>query len=176
MDVRRWPRVFGGSAFAVVVAGTIAALTHQPWLFPSLGPAVMLHVEKPDAPESSPRNTLIGHAVALVAGYGLLVACGLDDNRSVLQEGVSIPRIVAAAGSLAVTAVVLLILHASHPPAGATTLIVSLGLLHTPTQLVIAMASVIMVTVLDWVFNRATGQAMPVWSARPPQRQEAHRG
>jgi hypothetical protein len=110
-----------GSAFAVVVAGAAAALTHQPWLFPSLGPSVMLHVEKPDAPESSPRNTLIGHAVALVAGYGLLVACGLGDSRSVLQEGVSVPRIVAAAGSLAVTAVVLLVLRAPHPPAGATT-------------------------------------------------------
>jgi CBS-domain-containing membrane protein len=175
-DVRERLRVFGGSAVAVIVAGTVAALTHQPWLFPSLGPAVMLHVEKPDAPESSPRNTLIGHAVALVAGYGLLMACGLGDNRSALQEGVSVPRIVAAAGSLAVTAVVLLILHASHPPAGATTLIVSLGLLHTPNQLVVAMASVMLVTLIDWLFNRATGQAMPVWSTRPQQRQEAHPG
>lgn len=174
MDVRRWLRVFTGSAFALVVAGAVAALTHQAWLFPSLGPAVMLHVEKPDAPESSPRNTLIGHA--LTAGYGLLVVCGLGDNPSVLREGVSVPRIVAAAGSLAVTAVVLLILRASHPPAGATTLIVSLGLLHTPAQLLIAMASVMLVTVIDWLFNRATGQAMPVWSARPQQGQEAHHG
>jgi CBS-domain-containing membrane protein len=168
--------VFAGSVFALVVAGAVAALTHQAWLFESLGPAVMLHVEKPEAPESSPRNTLIGHAVALVAGYGLLVACGLGDHPSVLREGVSVPRIVAAAGSLAVTAVVLLILGSSHPPAGATTLIVSLGLLHTPAQLVIAMASVMLVTVIDWSFNRVTGQAMPVWSARPQQGQEARHG
>lgn len=176
MDVRRWLRVFGGSAFAVVVAGTVAMLTHQPWLFPSLGPSVMLHVEKPDAPESSPRHTLIGHLVALLAGYGLLIVCGLGDDPSVLQQGVNVPRIVAAAGSLAVTAVVLLLLRAPHPPAGATTLIVSLGLLHTPTQLVIAMASVTLVTVVDWSFNQATGQPMPIWSARPQQHQEVHRG
>ena len=174
-SVRRWVRVFSGSAFAVVVAGTVAALTHQPWLFPSLGPAVMLHVEKPEAPESSPRNTLVGHAVALLAGYGLLLVCGLSDNRSVLQEGVSVPRIVAAAGSLAVTATLLLALRASHPPAGATTLIVSLGLLHTPAQLVVAMASVLLVTVVDWAFNRATGQPMPAWSPRAGQRAEAVR-
>src|SRR4051812_38390943 len=73
VDVRRPVQVFGGAALATAVAGVVALVTHQPWLFPSLGPMVMLHVEKPQAPESSPRNTLIGHAVALLAGYAFLV-------------------------------------------------------------------------------------------------------
>ncbi|MGR6321569.1 HPP family protein [Micromonospora soli] len=157
-------RAFAGSAIAVVVAGTVAMLTRQPWLFPSLGPAIMLHVEQPRKPESSPRNTLIGHLVALLAGYALLLLTGLADHPSALQEGVSVPRIVAAAGSLAVTALVLVLLRAAHPPAGATTLIVSLGLLHTPTQLVIALAAVLLVTVVDLLFNRAAGRQMPLWS------------
>jgi len=151
-------KAFTGSVFAMAVAGMIGVLTHQPWLFPSLGPTVMLHVEKPDAPESSPRDTLIGHAVALLAGYGLLAGCGLLGHPSALQEGVGVPRIVAAAGSLAATAVVLLMLRVSHPPAGATTLLVSLGLLHTPTQLAVAMASVVLVTVVDWGFTRMIGR------------------
>ncbi|GAA4576841.1 hypothetical protein GCM10023176_49140 [Micromonospora coerulea] len=156
-------RAFGGSAVALVVAGTVALSIRQPWLFPSLGPAVMLHVEQPGKPESSPRNTLLGHLVALLAGYALLVLTGLADHRSALEEGVSWPRIVAAAGSLAVTAAVLVLLNAAHPPAGATTLIVSLGLLHTPTQLVIVFAAVLLVTAVDWLFNRATGRPMPLW-------------
>jgi CBS-domain-containing membrane protein len=164
-DARRSARVFVGSAVAVVTAGLVALMAHQPWLFPSLGPAIMLHLEKPGAPESSPRNTFIGHAVALLAGYGMLAVCGLTAHPSVLDEGVSPVRIVAAAGSLAVTAVVLLLLIASHPPAGATTLIVSLGLLHTPEQLLVAACAVVLVTAVDWVFNRATGQPMPVWAA-----------
>ena len=82
-------RVFTGSAVAVVVAGVVALASHQPSLFPSLGPAIMLHVEKPRAPESSPRNTLLGHAVALLAGYGMLAVCGLAAHRPVLDEGVS---------------------------------------------------------------------------------------
>nr|WP_269449820.1 HPP family protein [Auraticoccus cholistanensis] len=143
-------------------------------MFPSLGPAVMLHVEKPSSPEASPRSTLIGHAVALLAGYGFLLVCGLRSHPSVLQEGVTPARVVAAAGSLAVTAVVLLVLDASHPPAGATTLIVSLGLLHTPTQLAVAAASVVLVTAVGWLYNRVTGGAMPVWAA--PRREEARRG
>ncbi|MEV1143251.1 HPP family protein [Micromonospora sp. NPDC049799] len=175
-QVRQSAHAFVGSALAVVVAGVVALVTHQPWLFPSLGPAVMLHVEKPHSPESSPRNTLIGHGVALLAGYGFLVACGLADNPSVLQEGVSAPRIVAAAGSLAVTALVLVLLKASHPPAGATTLIVSLGLLTTPTQLLVAAGAVVLVTVVDWLYGRLSGRPMPVWAAPEPSSEGARRG
>ncbi|SCG60110.1 HPP family protein [Micromonospora inositola] len=162
-------RAFGGSAVALVVAGTVALLTRQPWLFPSLGPAVVLHVEQPGKPESSPRNTLIGHLVALLAGYAMLVLTGLADHQSALQEGVSVPRVIAAVGSLAVTAAVLVLLSAAHPPAGATTLIVSLGLLRTPTQLVTAFAAVLLVTVVDLLFNRATGRRMPLWREAPEE-------
>ncbi|WP_433282901.1 HPP family protein [Micromonospora sp. CA-244673] len=158
-------RAFAGSAVAVVVAGAVALLTRQPWLFPSLGPAIMLHIEQPGKPESSPRNTVIGHLVALLAGYALLVVTGLADHPSALQEGVSGARIVATAGSLAVTAAVLVLLKAAHPPAGATTLIVSLGLLHTPVQLVVAFAAVLLVTAVDLLVNRATGRSMPLWAA-----------
>jgi hypothetical protein len=165
-DPRGAARAFGGSVVAVVVAGAVALVTRQPWLFPSLGPAVMLHLEKPRAPESSPRNTLIGHAVALVAGYAALLACGLTSHKSALQEGMTWPRIAAVAGSLAVTTLVLLLLDASHPPAGATTLIVSLGLLHQPKQLAVAAAAVVLVTVVDWLYGRVTGAPMPVWAAR----------
>lgn len=167
-------RVFTGGAVALVVAGVAAVATHQPWLFPSLGPAVMPHVEKPRAPESSPRNTLVGHGVALLAGFGFLVACGLRDHPSALQEGVTAPRIAAAAGSLATTALVLLVVNASHPPAGATTLIVSLGLLRTPTQLAVAAGAVVVVTAIDWFYNQVAGARMPVWSAPAPE--HAHRG
>jgi CBS-domain-containing membrane protein len=165
-DPRGAARAFGGSVVAVVVAGAVAVVTRQPWLFPSLGPAVMLHLEKPRAPESSPRNTFAGHAVALLAGYGALLACGLASHKSALQEGMAWPRIAAVAGSLAVTTVVLLLLDASHPPAGATALIVSLGLFHQPKQLVIAGAAVVLVTVVDWIYGRLTGAPMPIWSAR----------
>ncbi|MBM0237291.1 hypothetical protein JNW88_09175 [Micromonospora sp. ATA32] len=41
----------------------------------------------------------------------------------------------------------------------------SLGLLRTPTQLLIAAGAVVLVTVVDWVYNRVTGRGMPVWAA-----------
>lgn len=150
----------------MVIVGLAMMATGQPWLFPSLGPTVMLQLEMPHAPQWSPRNTIIGHGVAVLAGYAMLTTCGLRDDLSALQGGVSGTRIVAAAGSLAITAVALMMLRSPHPPAGATTLIVSLGLLHTPRHLLTVMASVVVATALSWIVNRAMNEPMPVWSHR----------
>ncbi len=57
-------------------------------------------------------------------------------------------------------------LRASHPPAGATVLIVSLGLLKTPTELAMIVAGVAILTVAGWVINRALGTPMPLWSSQ----------
>ena len=157
---------FAGCALAMVAAGAVALLTGQAWLFPSLGPTAVLQTEQPTSPSSSPRNTVIGHAVALAAGYLSLVVFRLTGAGTVLTEGATWPRIGAAALSLALTAGVLVLLDRPHPPAGATTLIVSLGLLTAPSALVVALASVCVVTAVVWLYNRATGAPMPVWSAR----------
>ena len=84
-----------------------------------------------------------------------------------LVSGVDASRVGAAAISLAVTAGVLVLLRCPHPPAGATTLIVSLGLLRTPGELAIAFASVGILTAVCWIYNRLLGTPMPVWSHRP---------
>ncbi len=163
--LKRAADVFGSSVVAMGVAGTVALLTGQPWLFPSLGPTVLVHAEQSDTPGASPRNTLIGHAVGFLAGYLMLVAFGLTGAQSALQTGVDGWRILAVAGSLAITGAVLILLNATHPPAAASTLLVSLGLLRTPTQLVIAMGAVGLVTIVDWIVARIAGRPMPVWRA-----------
>jgi CBS domain-containing membrane protein len=76
------------------------------------------------------------------------------------------PRIGAAALSLALTGSVLLLLRASHPPAGATVLIVSLGLLTKPSEMAMIMVGVVILTVAGWVINRAFGVPVPLWSSR----------
>jgi CBS domain-containing membrane protein len=58
------------------------------------------------------------------------------------------------------------LLRSSHPPTGATTLIVSLGFLQTPGEMAVLMAGVALLTVVGRTINRAAGVPMPVWSAR----------
>jgi len=59
----------------------------------------------------------------------------------------------------------LILLSSPHPPAGATTLIVGLGLLTTPAQLAAMAAGVILLTVVGWLMNRLLGVPVPLWSA-----------
>jgi hypothetical protein len=124
----------GGGAFAfalclvsLAAVGLVGLLVRQPLLFPSLGPTVMLFFERPLQGAAAPRNTIVGHAAAVGAGVLCLLLFGLTDAPPILQEGITGPRIAAAALSVALTALVLKLLDVPHPPAGATTLIVSLA-------------------------------------------------
>jgi CBS domain-containing membrane protein len=150
---------------ALGVSGLAAYAFKQPLLFPSLGPTALLFFEQPTARTASPRNTLIGHLVAVLAGALCLALFGLYDDPSILIEGVTLVRVGTAALSLALTGAVLLLLRASHPPSGATVLIVSLGLLKTPTELAMIVAGVVLLTVAGWIINRALGTPVPVWAA-----------
>lgn len=151
---------------ALAVSGLAAYTFGEPLLFPSLGPTALLFFEQPLARFSSPRNTIIGHAVAILAGALSLALFGLLDHQSVLVEGVTLARAGAAALSLALTGAVLLLLRSSHPPTGATTLIVSLGLLQTPREMAMLMLGVVILTVVSWVINRALGVPMPLWTVK----------
>ena len=116
-------------------------------------------------PASRPRHALIGHAVAVGAGAFALAVFGLLDDPSVLAENATLARIGAGALSVVLTGVVLLFLNLSHPPSGATTLIVSLGFLQTPPEMAALLVGVVLLTALGWLFNRAAGVPVPVWSA-----------
>jgi CBS domain-containing membrane protein len=158
--------IFAACLLALAISGLAAYLARQPLLFPSLGPTAFLFFEQPMAETSSPRNTLIGHAVAIGAGAFSLAVFGLLGDPSVLLENVTLARIGAGALSVALTGAVSLLLRASHPPTGATTLIVSLGFLQTPPEMAVLMVGVILLTVVGWLINRAAGVPVPLWSAR----------
>ena len=158
--------VFVACLLVLAVSGLVAYLFKQPLLFPSLGPTAFLSFEQPMDPPSSPRNTLIGHLVAILAGALSLAVFGLLDHASILQEGVTLARVGAGTLSVALTGAVLILLKSSHPPTGATTLIVSLGLLQTPREMAELMVGVVLLTIAGWIINRATGVPVPLWAAK----------
>ena len=158
---------FINGCISIGLMSALAVLTRSPFVFPSLGPTAFLFFYTPTAPSASPRNTLIGHAIGIGAGYLSLVVTGLTMAGPALSVGVTWPRVIAAALSLGLTAGVMVLLRAPHPPAGATTLIISLGLLTRPWQLVLLMGAVVLLTLQAFAINRLAGIAYPLWE--PPR-------
>ena len=56
----------------------------------------------------------------------------------------------------------------SHPPAGATTLIVSLGIISQPKELIIIEVAVVLLTAQALLINRLAGLPYPLWSYHKP--------
>jgi CBS domain-containing membrane protein len=146
---------------AMMAIGLAAAVTARPFIFPSLGPTAIMQFANPLDENSSPRHVLIGHFVGAVSGYAALAMTGLLGVP--LTEHVGAHRVVAAAIALALTAGILLLLRAEHPPAGATTLIVALGILPRLEDFLFLMAAVFALTVIAFAVNRAMGVAYPLW-------------
>ncbi|WIB65958.1 MULTISPECIES: HPP family protein [unclassified Curtobacterium] len=138
----------------LAVAGVVGLVLRQPWLFPSLGPTVMLFFSAPRQPSSRPRNALVGHVVGLAAGYGAYLAFGLVGSPSAPAGGLTPRYLLAAVVAVAVTTLVLHLLGMQHPPAGATTLIVALGILATPVAVLDMLGAVVLITVVGWGLNR----------------------
>ncbi|MDD7833944.1 MULTISPECIES: HPP family protein [Paenarthrobacter] len=144
-------------AATLAAAGLVGLLSHLPWLFPSLGPTVMLFFESPQQKAASPGNTLAGHGVGLLAGAGCLYALGLQDIPPAPTGGLTPGHVVAGIASVGLTSLILALIKKPHPPAGATTLIVSLGILKTPAQLLTMAGAILLVTALGWTLNLILG-------------------
>lgn len=140
-------------AIAIAAVGLVGILLHQPWVFPSLGPTLMVILETPSQPAAHPRNVLVGHVVGVAAGFLALVLTGLRTAPSTVQAGLDGQRLLAAVIALAVTVLVLQVLRTPHAPAGATTLIVGLGILKTPGDLTIIVLSVLLCTLIASAAN-----------------------
>jgi CBS-domain-containing membrane protein len=143
----------GLSLVVLLLAGAVGLALKQPWLFPSLGPTVMLFFESPEQPSSRPRNALIGHGVGLIAGAACFYALGLNGQPPAPVGGLTVPYVVAGVLSVAITTLVLTLLKTPHPPAGATTLIVSLGILTQPAELLSMAGAIVLITLAGWALN-----------------------
>lgn len=158
---------FVNGLVAIGAMAFVALVTREPFVFPSLGPTAFLLFYTPLLPASCPRNTLGGHAIGAAAGYLALAVFGLTDAPAALASEVTAGRVGAAALSLGLTSGAMVWAGVPHPPAGATTLIVSLGILRQPGQLAVLMAAVALLVVQGFVINRLAGIAYPAWKPVP---------
>ncbi len=162
--------VFGlvNGFISIALMAVAALITGAPFVFPSLGPTAFLFFYTPTAPTASPRNTIVGHAVGAAMGWLSLLAFGLVHEPPALTAGVDSSRVFAAALSLGLTSGVMILLRSPHPPAGATTLIISLGILRHLWQVGVLMLAVVLLTLQAIGINRLAGIDYPLWSPVQP--------
>jgi CBS-domain-containing membrane protein len=150
----------------IALLAAVAMLSGTPFVFPSLGPTAFLFFFTPRAPAATPRHTIYGHAIGIVCGYAALWLFGLEHAPPAMVTGVSAARVGAAALSLASTGALMILLKAAHPPAGATTLIISLGIVTRPFHLLVIEIAVALLTVQAIAINRLAGIEYPLWALR----------
>jgi hypothetical protein len=141
--------VYAGFLFGVL--GLIAWASGQAFVFPSLGPSAFVLAFDRHADRGQLREIVLAHAIGCVGGFA---AWTLVSPGAVIT---TTPPPFSAAGFELVSSAVLSIVSTTlgmvwlgeiHPPACATTLIVSLGLLSTPLAVTIIVVSVSLLVVV----------------------------
>lgn len=157
-----------GAFVTMLLIGTAATVTRQPFIFPSLGPTALMIFAHPLRREAAPRHVLIGHALGAGSGYLALAITGLLDVP--FSTTVTVHRVLAAAIALGLTAALMMLARAEHAPAGATTLIVALGILPLLRDFVALMLAVTALTLVGLLINRCFRIAYPYWYPIEPYR------
>ncbi len=152
---------------AIALLSFLAVVTGNPFVFPSLGPTAYLFFFTPLVRSANPRHAILGHGIGLICGYGALLAAGALAFHPGLPHGINGPTAIAAALSLSTTGALMVLFRVSHPPAGATTLIVSLGLISKPVHLLIIEAAVFLLVAHALLINRLAGLPYPMWEEKP---------
>jgi len=160
------------SCISIVLMSILALITHSSFIFPSLGPTVFLFFYAPTSPAASPRNTICAHALGIVMGYFSLWITGLTTAGPMLHGGVTWPRVIAVGLSLCLTTGFMVLFDLPHPPAASTTLIVSMGVLSQPRELIVIMVAVIIITLQAIAINRLAGIAYPLWAPAQQMKKE----
>ncbi len=138
------------------VPGAIAWVTGLPFIFPSLGPSAFSLVTERKA-GAMLRTVIGGHLIGVVGG--LLAYHGIAEGLSFgqLPPSLSLAMLrLAGSGVISVilTTVGMLAADARHPPACATTLIVSLGIMATLRDALFIMIAVIIMCAVHRLMAR----------------------
>jgi CBS-domain-containing membrane protein len=138
----------------MLIVGFTGIIANMPWLFPSLGPTAYLQAETPDKPTARFYNTVIGHFIGLACGFIAVALFSAWNAPAVLTtHHLTAVRVWTSALALSLTLLGNLLLRSSHPPAGATTLLVALGTFKTITDAVTIVAGVLIVATFGWMFR-----------------------
>ena len=135
------------SAVGILIIAAIGVVTHQPLLFPSLGPTIFVVTLVPNEPIVRFRNIILGHGLGIVSALIATPIIGLLQYKLCSSElCAQFGPGVAAALAVALTIILQVPVHALHPPAAATTMLLVLGGIKPEWQsIIIIMSSVLFI-------------------------------
>jgi CBS-domain-containing membrane protein len=151
--------------FHLGLLGLLSFLTGQPFLIPSLGPSIFLLGTLPDDEMNFPQRIIGGQFIGAVAGFVSfhLIVGGLSSGVATPTPALSLAvlrQVLSSFAAALLTTFGMYLADVQHPPAYATTLIISLGLLTSVRGVAVFMLAVlIMVGVHETVGKRG-----PIWS------------
>ena len=156
--MKRTVSVTSKSALYILVLGLIAWISGNPFIFPSLGPTAYILAFDQKISHSA-KVVIGGHACGILGGlvsYHLFVA---PHNLMMLSEAVSTQGIFLGSGAvfaIAITTFLMLSFQVSHPPACATTLIISLGILPRWYDGLVILSAVTIMYITYWIYQKLT--------------------
>lgn len=162
-------RVSARAGLLFGLLGLVAWGTGKPFIFPSLGPTAFVLSVQSQADHASAWVVVGSHAWGTLAGlasYHLLASGG---TLMILQTPMSeVGGLLAASGTVAMllTSALMIGTRSVHPPACATTLIVSLGLLPTVREGALIIAAVALLYGLSWGWQKLAPEASTLEAGR----------
>lgn len=149
-----WVPLSGG--LLTLIPGLLGLATGNVWLFPSLGPTAFLQAATPQHKTARPYNTVMGHLAGVVAAVAALLLFHAGAEPTVFSEHkLFLGRVLASALAVALTLLLHTLLKAHHPPAAATTLLITLGGFKvTAKDLTTIMVAVAIIAVAGEVLRR----------------------
>ena len=151
--IQRTPKVVATQTLCTIavlaLVGALSVLSGLPWLTATLGASLLTQTYSPEQKPATMRNTFVGQFIGLGVGFAAVYIVGAE-TAAALASGQPLEWIRVAAVAVAF---VLLIpiqqaIRAKHPPAGATALLLTLGIVPPTLQTAWVMAGgIAMVTV-----------------------------
>jgi CBS-domain-containing membrane protein len=144
------------------VLGLLSWISGQPFLIPSLGPSIFLLATLPDREMNFPQRIIGGQFIGAVAGFvtfHLLVGNIETVTTTPALSLVVLRQVLSSFAAAVLTTIGMYLTGMQHPPAYATTLIISLGLITSVTEIAVFMIAVLVMVGI----HEGIGKRMPIW-------------
>ena len=150
-------------AFHFAVLGALSWVTGLEFLLPSLGPSVFLLANLPDDEMNYPQRFIGGQFIGALSGiiaFRLLVGDPVLGETIPPQSILGLKQVLSTFFAAMLTTGGMFITDLEHPPAYATTLIISLGFIDSLKEAVVFLFAVLLVSGIHELF----GKRLPIWN------------